>query len=259
MIEPDTLHAKADKLIFFDVYQTLVDIDIGEERKKINEARGWAFVAISLERYGVHIASAELLAFIEKHRADLYAGKDKNIHHHNLCIIVLAVFREDLNVDISEQKVASLLFEYHKIARGHANLYPKVMETLAELKKRHTLAVASYTQGCYTQPELRELGIEKFFSDFFYTSDIGYRKTSPEFYKRCLEIAGKRAEDCVMVGDNYDTDILVPQKLGMKAIWIKNPATAFQYAHLLERRPENMIHLENFEKLLEVIPQTLLK
>lgn len=250
---------KTDKVIFFDVYQTLIDIDIDEEHKKRNEANGWEIFVKSLERYGVRITPVEFLALNDKRRADFYAGKDKKIYHHNLCKLVMGVLCEDLGINISEEEVCLLLSEYHKIARGYARLYPGVVETLAELEKYYTLAVASYTQGCYTQPELRELGIEKFFSHFMYTSDIGFHKASPEFYKRCLEIVGQRAEDCVMIGDNYDVDVLVPKKLGMKTIWIKNPVTASQYTHLFGQEPKNMIKLESFEKLPEVIEGIFLK
>lgn len=245
-------------MIFFDIYQTLIDIDIDAEHKKRNETKGWEVFVKSLERYGLRINPTEFRALNDKRRADFYAGKDKKVYHHNLCKLVMVALREDLGIDISEAEVSSLLSEYHKIARGYARLYSGVVDTLAELEKQYTLAVASYTQGCYTQPELKELGIEKLFSHFIYTSDIGFHKASAEFYKRCLEIVGKRAEDCVMIGDNYDVDVLVPQQLGMKTIWVKNPLTVTQYMYLLEREPKNMIELENFGKLTEVIERILI-
>lgn len=244
------------RIILFDLYQTLIDVDIDEGHKKTNEAKGWKVFARSLERYGARIASAEFLALVEKYRADFYVGKNKDIHYHDLCELVTRVLREDLKIDIAEAETISLLYEYRKIARGYVRLYSGVAETLAELAIQYTLAVASYTQGCYTQPELRELGIEKFFSHFLYTSDIGYRKTSPEFYKRCLEIVGKKAEDCVMIGDNYDADVLMPRQLGMKAILIKNPATAGQRDRLLDR--ETTIDLSELRTLPELVSRTFL-
>ncbi|OHA13407.1 MAG: hypothetical protein A3J10_02090 [Candidatus Sungbacteria bacterium RIFCSPLOWO2_02_FULL_54_10] len=161
------MEIKTSKVIFFDIYQTLIDIDIDEAHKKANEAKGWEVFVKSLEQYD--------------------------------------------------------------------------------------LAVASYTQGCYTQTELKELGIEKFFTHFIYTSDIGFHKASPEFYKQCLATVGKGAGDCVMIGDNYNVDVLVPQKLGMKTIWVKNPATAAQYAPSLPQGGERIIDLEKFVHLPEVI------
>lgn len=256
------MQTKDNHIIFFDIYQTLIDIDIDEEHKKRNEAKGWEFFAAYLERYGVSITPARLLTLTDRYRTDFYAGKDRKVYHHNLCKLITQVLREDaggFEINISEDEVAPLLYDYHKIARGYARVYPGVAETLAKLEKQYTLAVASYTQGCYTQPELKELGIEKFFSHFAYTSDIGFHKASAQFYTRCLEIVGKRAEDCVMIGDNYDVDVLMPKKLGMKAIWVKNRITAPQYAGLLKHESEHVVDLKDFEKLTEAIARVFVE
>ncbi|OGH80457.1 MAG: hypothetical protein A3I29_03005 [Candidatus Magasanikbacteria bacterium RIFCSPLOWO2_02_FULL_44_11] len=184
-------------------------------------------------------------------------GKDKKIQHHNFCKLLAQMLKENLGVEIPQEKICSLIYEYHKIARGYTRLYPDVAETLVRLKEKYILSVASYTQGCFTKSELVELGIDKYFSYFIYTSDIGLQKASPKFYEQCLKIVGKNAEDCVMIGDNYDVDILVPQKLGLKTVWIKNPLTAHQYTHLFEQEPKDMINLAEFVKLPEAIERIL--
>ena len=247
------MKTKAQKVILFDVYQTLIDIDINDENKKVNQAGAWENFAKSLEGYGITITPTELMELNDKRRANFYIGKNEKVNHHNFCEIMELVLKEDLGVEVPQEEICSLIYEYHKIARGHSRLYAGVAETLERLSKEYTLSTASYTQGCFTQPELKELGIEKFFSYFVYTSDIGFRKASPQFYEQCLKIVGKNAEDCVMVGDNYDVDFLIPQELGIKAIWVKNPLTASQYTHLFDKEPKDTINLEEFLKLPEAI------
>ncbi|OHA12826.1 MAG: hypothetical protein A3G49_03950 [Candidatus Sungbacteria bacterium RIFCSPLOWO2_12_FULL_41_11] len=241
------------KVILFDVYQTLIDIDINDENKKRNQANAWENLVKSLGGYGVKVESAELIELNKKQQENFYIGKDKKIQHHNFCKILGKILRESFGVELPEEKVCSLIYEYHKIARGYVRLYPDVAETLAQLKEKYILSVASYTQGCFTKSELIELGIDKYFSYFVYTSDIGFHKASPKFYEQCLEVTGTKAENCAMVGDNYDVDILIPQKLGLKTVWVKNPLTAHQYTHLFEQEPKDMINLAEFAKLPEVI------
>lgn len=241
------------RVILFDVYQTLIDIDISDENKKRNEASAWENLTKSLEQYDIRISPTELIKLNNKQQESFYVGKDKKIRHHNFCKILAQVLKNDFDVELPEEKICSLLYGYHKIRRGYARLYPGVAETLALLEKRYTLSVASYTQGCFTKFELKELGIDKLFSYFFYTSEIGFRKASPKFYEHCLRVVGKREEDFMMIGDNYDADVLVPKKLGMKTMWVKNPLTASQYAHLFDQEPTDMINLEEFAKLPEVI------
>lgn len=247
------MKTETKKVIFFDVYQTLIDIDINEENKKRNQANAWEYLAKSIGEYGVKIQSAELIELNKKQQENFYIGKDKKIQHHNFCKILGNILKDNFDVELPKEKACSLIYEYHKIARGYARLYPGVAETLARLKEKYTLSVASYTQGCFTKSELIELGIDKYFSYFVYTSDIGFHKASPKFYKQCLEITGEKAENCAMVGDNYDVDILIPQKLGIKTIWVKNPLTTHQYTHLFEQEPKDMINLAEFIKLPEVI------
>src|SRR3989344_2161316 len=247
------MKTETKKVILFDVYQTLIDIDINDENKKRNQANAWENLAKSLGGYGVKVESAQLIELNKKQQENFYIGKDKKIQHHNFCKILGRILHDNFGVELSQEKICSLIYEYHKIARGYVRLYPGVAETLALLKEKYTLSVASYTQGCFTKDESIELDIEKYFSFFVYTSDIGFHKASPKFYEKCLEIVEKKAEDCVMVGDNYDGDILVPQKLGIKTIWVKNPLTAPQYTHLFDQEPKDMINLEEFINLPEVI------
>ena len=71
------------KVILFDIYQTLIDVDINKENQKINETRAWENFAKSLKQYGIHIAPVELIKLISTQRANFYRGKDKKIYHYN--------------------------------------------------------------------------------------------------------------------------------------------------------------------------------
>ncbi|MEN9341883.1 MAG: hypothetical protein RIQ54_139 [Candidatus Parcubacteria bacterium] len=247
------MKTETPKVILFDAYQTLIDIDVDEEHKKLNKAKAWERLAQSLEEYGIKVESDKLIELNKKQQEDFYVGKDKNLEHHDFGKIFDKILRESFGIELAQENACSLLYEYHKIARGYARLYPGVAETLARLKATYTLAIASYTQKCFTKAELIELGIDKYFSYFIYTSDVGFHKASPKFYEHCLKVTGTKAETCMMVGDNYDVDILIPQALGLKTVWVKNPLTAHQYARLFEQEPKDMINLAEFSKLPEVI------
>ena len=67
------------KVVLFDVYQTLIDIDINNENKKINQAKAWENFAKSLEKYGITITPAELMDLNDKQRANFYHGR-RNVY-----------------------------------------------------------------------------------------------------------------------------------------------------------------------------------
>lgn len=242
------------QVIFFDCYQTLLDIQLDKENQKTNEQQGWEeFVNLLVKNHGIKIGAGDFVNLLEKRKADFYSDKDKTIYHHNLRVLISEVLEKNLKNKLSEDEVSFLIYEYRKISRGYAKLYPKVAETLAKLSEKYILSIASYTQSSFTQPELKELGIEKYFSYFIFSSDIGFRKESPEFYKKCLEVVGKNPKDCVMVGDNYREDVLVPSQLGMKTVWIKNTVTHSKHSDLPTTEAKGVIDLQEFDRLPEVI------
>lgn len=244
------------KIIFFDLYQTLLDVDLSVNNPN-HEIEGWDIFAKTLLKYDKKVSGLEFQKLYTKRRDDFYSDKSRKTRHHNLFEITSDVLREDLGLNLSKEEITELIYIYRKASRGHLRLYPGVFGTLSYLSKEYILSTASHTQGSFTQLELRELNIEQFFSYFVYSSDIGFRKESTEFYKRALEIVGEVAADCLMVGDNYDVDVVVPQKLGIRGIWIKNPITASRYP--MEQEPLDTLNLENFGKLPELIEKTKLR
>jgi putative hydrolase of the HAD superfamily len=48
--------------------------------------------------------------------------------------------------------------------------------------------------------------------------EAGCDKTNPRMYRKILEALNVRPEEAVMIGDDVQTDVLLPKRLGMKAI-----------------------------------------
>jgi len=243
----------SNKVIFFDLYQTLLDVELSVNNPN-HEIEGWDNFAKTLIKYGEEISGLEFYKLYTKRRDDFYSNKSKEIYHHNLFEITSDVLGKDLSLNLSNKEITELIYTYRKASRGHLRLYPGVFDMLSHLSKKYTLSTASHTQSSFTKLELHELNIEQFFSFFVYSSDIGFRKESVEFYRRALEIVGKEAIDCLMVGDNYDVDVLVPKKLGINAVWLENPITSSKYTEDIKKYPpQNIIKLENIQTLPDLI------
>ncbi len=109
--------------------------------------------------------------------------------------------------------MGELLYEFRKISRGYLMLYEGVREVLEMLSAQYILAVASHTQGIYTERELEELDILQYFRYRIYSSDIGFKKKSNNFYQKCLQVVGVDPKDCAMVGDNLYEDMYMAKKM----------------------------------------------
>jgi HAD superfamily hydrolase (TIGR01509 family) len=242
------MHAKA---IFFDLYQTLIDVDASRE-KEGKEAGFERVIVPYLLRKGVPKADASLV--LPRYSDELqafYRGHDAELLQHSFPAILAAVFTRYYGLDVPETEMGDLLYEFRKVSRGYLRLYAGAREALEALSARYTLAVASHTQSVYTERELEELGILRYFQHRIYSSDIGFRKRSDDFYRKCLEVVGLDPKDCAMVGDNLYEDVYMASRSGMHAVWVTNPLTKGESAAAVE--PEATLTIESLGSLPGVI------
>lgn len=240
-----------NKTIFFDVYQTLMNVD--SENEKASMKAGFAEVLIPyLQQKG---ASDEEAALLPSRYSDevqaFYQDRDKSVHQHSFPGILTHTFDKYYGVKASGAEISDLLYASRKISRGYLKIYDGVSEALETLSKNYTLIIASHTQGAFTDHELKELGIRKYFTKTIYSSDIGFKKTSDEFWQRCLEAAGQSSQDCAMVGDNLYEDMFMANKHNVHTVWLVNPLTKDKFPADIE--PEAQLPIESWRELPDVI------
>jgi len=93
----------------------------------------------------------------------------------------------------------------HFAEAGVWELYPEVVEVLEELRPRFQLAVVSNFDG-RLRMILEHLGISKFFSHIFISSEIGADKPNPEIFRRALAFMKLRPNETLHVGDDPERD-----------------------------------------------------
>lgn len=52
------------------------------------------------------------------------------------------------------------------------------------------------------------------------SSEIGYRKPAAEFYRTVIERCGVPAESILMVGDDWEADVIAARRAGLSACWL---------------------------------------
>ena len=135
------------------------------------------------------------------------------------------------------------LLEEH---RNEIRLFSEVKEVLEELKKDFVLIVTSNAAREFVKIEIQETGISHYFSRIFSaTSDFGQVKKIPQFYKQICEIMGVTTSQMIHVGDHYEFDFLVPQRLGMKAYYLDRNGT----------KPKNGFTVSNLKGFVQLLKQ----
>ena len=93
------------------------------------------------------------------------------------------------------------LFKIYDI-EGAVVLYPNVLETLTELKKRgYELTIASSRSRATLVKYIEDLGIEPLISYVLGADDVVEGKPNPEPVNRTLEKFGLKPEEAIVVGD----------------------------------------------------------
>ncbi len=105
--------------------------------------------------------------------------------------------------DISELYASTYRRLFHKFnTDGAVVLYPNVMETLIELKKRgKTLTIASSRSHASLAEYIESLGLSDVISYILGANDVKEGKPNPEAIFKTLERFNFNADEAIMIGD----------------------------------------------------------
>lgn len=100
------------------------------------------------------------------------------------------------------------------------NLVDGAIETLEYLKAQgHILSIISngFVEVQYTK--LRRSGLLQYFSNVFLSEEVGFQKPDIQFFQAVLEKLDVKSTECIVIGDNLQTDIEGAQNANIDAIF----------------------------------------
>ena len=126
----------------------------------------------------------------------------------------------------------------HFAESGVWELYPEVPGVLEQLRARFQLAVISNFDG-RLRFILRHLGISKFFTHVFISSEIGADKPDLEIYRRALKLIDLKANEVLHVGDDPERDWEAASAAGLSIFRLDRPKNSLRdlLAALTTNRP----------------------
>jgi putative hydrolase of the HAD superfamily len=95
-------------------------------------------------------------------------------------------------------------------------------------------------------PELNEivnaLNIGKYFIKIYSSGNIGYEKPNKKFYEYIINEEEININDCIIIGDSYESDIKGGENIGIKSILVRK-----------ENKNNYKLYCKNFEGILEKV------
>ncbi|MDO4198747.1 MAG: HAD family hydrolase [Erysipelotrichaceae bacterium] len=205
--------------LIFDLYGTLIRIHTDEDTKDL-----WHKLSLF---YGYHNAvykPEELRKKYLKHKKELLKVSHKKDEYPDLPIN--PVF-ERLFIDKGvKENVKELSVEAARLFRlcstEYIELYPHVHEGLKMLKDAgYHLYLLSNAQAAYTVNEIKMFELDKDFEKIYLSSDYGYCKPDIRFYRELMKDQNIKPEECMMIGNDANTDIQGGRNAGMKTLYVR--------------------------------------
>jgi len=126
---------------------------------------------------------------------------------------------EEFSVNYNDKILDELIGMWNK-SWMLAHPYEEVEEVLSELQKKYDIYLISNTDSTSILNVIEKFSLDKFFKKKFLSFEMGLIKTDPEFLKNVLKEINLNKEDCLVIGDSMQSDIIASEKAGIKAILV---------------------------------------
>ncbi len=124
---------------------------------------------------------------------------------------------------------------------------PRVLQTLAGKYKMGIIA----NQSLGSEERMRNWGILDYFEVIAASAEAGVAKPDKRIFELALEKSEAKPEECYMIGDRLDNDIIPAKEMGMQTIWVRQSWFGKGNVELAAEKPDVIV--ERLEEILEYL------
>lgn len=102
-----------------------------------------------------------------------------------------------------------------------------IREALVQLRPGWTIALATNAADSEAREirfALARAGLDGLIDHVYCCREVGHRKSEPAYFEHVLADLGIDRDDAVMVGDDFEGDVLGANRCGIRAIWFRENA-----------------------------------
>ncbi len=195
--------------VFFDLDHTLWDFD---------KNSGLAFNSI-FQKHQISIKVEEFLNVytpINENYWKLY--REDKVSKEDLRYGRLKESFDGLKINVSDAKINQLSIDYIDHLPNHNHLLEGTLEILDYLLPNYKLHIITNGFKEVQHKKMEKSGILEFFNTITTSEDVGVKKPHKKIFETALRNASASVENSIMIGDNFEADIMGAKNYGMKAI-----------------------------------------
>lgn len=205
----------------FDLYGTLINIHTNQKWPYF-----WQKMADYYNCFGTSFTGESLRASYERICREKDASLRRELGTDWPEIDIAEVFLDLLEgkregISDTGQWITDTARFFRILSRFRYGLYPGTLPALTKLKERRRgIYLLSNAQRVFTEPEMKVKGIWDIFDGIFISSDRRIRKPDPAFMKDLLAAYDLDPEECVMIGNEYGSDMRIAAECGVDGIFL---------------------------------------
>lgn len=125
--------------------------------------------------------------------------------------------------------------EFLRLTNKYFSVLPGADEVVRELAKRYPLSIISNGFKEVQYYKFAHSGLADCFAHTIISEEVGINKPQPEIFKIALEMNGVSADEAIMIGDSYSSDIQGAKNVGIDQIWLHEGETDETATYIVPR------------------------
>lgn len=200
------------RTIFFDLDHTLWDFErnsretIAEavDHFKLNDIKSFPlkrlfFVYERINNHHWHL-----------YRQGKMSKEDLRVSRFEKTLRELGIKDPQLSLEMSEY--------YIERSPKKKGLFPGAIELLEKLKVKYALHIITNGFKEVQYLKLDNCGMRDYFNNIIVSEEVGYKKPQAEIFHYAMQVSGAEAYECLMIGDNVETDIKGAAAVGIDQV-----------------------------------------
>ena len=212
---------KKYKAVFLDWDDT-----IGDFHGAADLALAQMYEKYQLDRYFASLD--EFVGLYKPHNLELWAkyGEDKVTKEYlSLDRFLFPLMHGSLYPNGETAQVVRLAMtmsdDFLALTTAHFSLLPGAEEIVRYLAEKYPLTIVTNGFVEVQYEKFDKSGLKDYFSHIVLSEEVGCQKPNPRIFEEALRLNGLSADEVVMVGDSWYSDIQGAINAGIDQIWIR--------------------------------------
>ena len=125
----------------------------------------------------------------------------------------------DLKFQVTESLIHTLAKEYIDYLPDHNTLFDGAIDVLEYLKPKYKMHIITNGFEEVQHKKMRNSNLLPFFNKIITSEEVGVKKPNPKIFHHALKKSNALAHESIMIGDNFEADILGAKNIGMHTIF----------------------------------------